>query len=224
MGKDEEDIEKKAAKRMDEIVESKFDIIFKKLNDHAKENMAELTAKFNETLEDQLDQKLKALKKEIKDDVITEITNLKENKMREEITTLKSKLKNMEDKVNTLHRQNDENQIEHINRHTRINNVEINGVFERDDEDPFDLVCAIARNRGVRCTPADIVATHRISTRKAGAIKPTICHTVCNWKKEEILAAWKKEPKPKLLQQRQTSRYPLLQVKRMSQISMLMNT
>jgi len=118
MSEDEDNIEKKAAKRMDEIIESKFDIIFKKLNDHAKENMAKLTAKFNETLEDQLDQKLNALKKDITDDVIEEITNLKEeqDKMREEITILKSKLKDMEDKANTLHSQNDENQIENINR------------------------------------------------------------------------------------------------------------
>jgi len=152
------------------------------------------------------EEKLKIFKEEVNGMVTGELATLKEEnaKLKSEIDKLAAKsvsqdmrLDGLQEELQMVVQKADEGnksldaQMEGHNMHSRKNNLEIHGIFEQDKEDPYDLVCAVANHLKVKCSGGDLVAAHRIPTRKPGAVKPLIAHFVCNWKKQEVLAAWR---------------------------------
>jgi len=59
-------------------------------------------------------------------------------------------------------------QHEEINRYTRSKNLIIAGIPEKENEDPYELVKALASTLGVKCSDADGRDAHRLPSRHLG--------------------------------------------------------
>jgi len=82
------------------------------------------------------------------------------------------KISKLEDTYVTLQKESElakqppTDQVEDLNRYTRKCNLEIHGLPENPGEDPFELICEVAKVLQVKCNPGDLVAAHRIPTKK----------------------------------------------------------
>lgn len=154
-------------------------------------------------------QLIKELRNEVSEQVLK--FQRENSELEKEVTELSAQLRVQQEKLDTLSGQlaevrgkteeglqQVEDRIEAHNMHSRKNNLEIHGVFEDKNEDAFDLVTKVAQQLSMRCSASDIVAAHRIPTRKPNGTKPIIVHFVCDWQKE-ILAAWRSRSRAKKL-------------------------
>jgi len=160
------------------------------------------------------DERLQLIKEELRKEVSEQVLKFQEenSELKKEVTELSAQLRVQREKLDTLSGQlaevrgkteeglqQVEDRIEAHNTHSRKNNLEIHGVSKDKNEDAIDLVTKVAQQLSVRCSASDIVPAHRIPTRKPTGPKPIIVHFVCNWKKEEILAAWRSRSRARQL-------------------------
>jgi len=89
-------------------------------------------------------------------------------------------------------------ELEELQSYSRINNLELHGIPERNSESIQDLVLSVAKALGVELSPGDIDAAHRIGTSKVKLPPPIVVKFISRQVRGAILSAYKNKRNRKL--------------------------
>jgi len=146
----------------------------------------------------QLD-RLESSNKEILQKLQTAETNLK--LQTERIDTLENTQKSLQRELEAAMKQNNQLQaentylnkeVEQLQSYSRINNLELHGIPEKESESVQYIVVSVARALNVKITSKDIDAAHRIKTSKIELPAPIVVKFVSRQTKGDILRAYRK--------------------------------